>query len=189
MPRQFTLIDLMDSDIQTLSNWASVARTLNEARRILNDGASCDLERESCIEDLRDLVGPLDRLHNEFRQSLWVIDRKNKLNAQLIPIDSIYCWNESHVSRGDLRKARNILESLDYYPVELKGRKDGSFRVAPNRYQDDALVMAADDLGIKEIRCVISGPDENEEESGYAAIPKKDSWYWDPLAGKSRRLA
>lgn len=79
-------VTLVRYHASTLAHWASVARTLNEARRlIVNAGSIPDADDdelishvddcEACLNELDDLIPALDHLHSATRRQLWEVER------------------------------------------------------------------------------------------------------------------
>jgi hypothetical protein len=70
-------IELDDRDAKFLSKWASVSRTLNAAKSIVDkvaentpDGVELD-KVEVCYEELISLEPVLNRLHQTVRSKIW----------------------------------------------------------------------------------------------------------------------
>ena len=55
-----------------LSRWASVSRTLRAARGyVIEHAIKGDDDAQACLEELDQLIIPLDRLHQAYRDCLW----------------------------------------------------------------------------------------------------------------------
>jgi len=70
-------LDIPDSDIEALNNWASVSRTLNTAKRMCEvvcfeaENKSIQEEANHCYLELKTIEPLLDRLHREVRNQRW----------------------------------------------------------------------------------------------------------------------
>lgn len=63
-------IDISDCFVDRLRHWASVGRTLTEARHLIEDHI-IDSERAiACEDELRDITNALDALHMSFKDAL-----------------------------------------------------------------------------------------------------------------------
>lgn len=70
-------ITVSDHYVSVLRKWASVSRTLNEAKRLIltvdPDSEEGD-SREACYQELVDLEPSLNALHMAFRSAVWEVE-------------------------------------------------------------------------------------------------------------------
>jgi hypothetical protein len=79
-------IEISTAYLNTISKWASVSRTLNEAKRLIDAYALNHLMDDSdeqekamnCLEELKMVEPMLDQLHRATREALWY---ENKLHS------------------------------------------------------------------------------------------------------------
>jgi hypothetical protein len=71
-------IDIPDQYVKILSKWASVARTLHESERIINECLPPSILSEvkedqisNNLEELNDIIPALDNLHSTVRSAIW----------------------------------------------------------------------------------------------------------------------
>ena len=76
-------IDIPDMYVERLSKWASVSRTLNEAKDILESvecrvgDDDCTADRvQACHNELRDITPALNELHQVARNMIWEMKEK-----------------------------------------------------------------------------------------------------------------
>ncbi len=77
------IIEIPDMDVKILSQWASVSRTLNEAKRhcgysaISNDDEHARYRADVCEDELNEIEPALNRLHQSVRNEIWQMNHDN----------------------------------------------------------------------------------------------------------------
>ena len=69
-------IDIPDNYVNRLSTWASIGRTLREARRLIDESMPVMIDEQeaffACIQELDDITPALEALHYYARQQIWI---------------------------------------------------------------------------------------------------------------------
>ena len=71
-------LNLTYSQARVLNDWASIARTLKQSERLLYDCRPTDDEHkteqiEANLDELEEIIYPLDAIHQQIRSALWEI--------------------------------------------------------------------------------------------------------------------
>ncbi len=97
-------LELNDTDTQTLARWASVSRTLNFSKQLLQncldhyqeDESKSDMESKAenlnlNLDELEKIGPVLDSIHQQIRSQVWEEEQKERTRVSKLPrrVDSL----------------------------------------------------------------------------------------------------